>query len=213
MAGANTLYSIGELQDLIAAKTANTSGDVNAYQKLSAAWQASDAASAAKWLSDWQAMIAKFNGAVSDANSAISLAQLQSKMTLGIEPYTSFEGTTAYQEVLTALNPSWASGTKAPGSFDDLDARLQVAASTLGQTIAPIVIPQPQYDSGLNPNSWQGYATGLASKLGLVNPADVPPGTPGGPKPNDPPLIPTWLKWCAGGGFALFVAAKVKEIL
>lgn len=206
-------YDVGELQDLIKAKDADTSGDYSGFQALQERWSVQDPTAEGQWLSDWNTMISAYNSAKAAAGAAVLEAKaLADLTTFGLGSYTDMNATSHYNDVLTSLNSAALSNTVAPGSFDDLDGRLRTIAAQLQVPLAANIIPQPtpSFDSGLNPKSWEGYVTGLGAKLGWVDPADVPPGTPG--TTGGPPLFPTWLKVSAGLALGAVIVAKVREV-
>lgn len=207
MSNLSVQYNAGELSDLVAAKDVDLNNLNNAYQQIVQQWKAADAPTQEKWDQDYQAMQAAYQSERSHDEHYIAILKDVPFSTLG-----SFDATTEYQDTLTALNATWAQNTPAPGSFDDLQKRLQAAYSSLSAPYPggePIPQPNPSYDQGLDPTSWEGYATGFAAWAGFVNPANVPPGTPG--TPGGPALIPSWLKWIGGGALGLLAISTINS--
>lgn len=203
----NRNYNAQELKDLLAAKDAEISGTLSAFSQIESSWQQTDPTSESAWYQDWEAFKARYDSTTSGPRNA--LAQDELAASLPLVSLTSIDETYNYQRVLLAVNRNWPGQWQA-GDLTDLETRLTAAYSALGQSepVTPIPQPTPGSDSGLDPTSWEGYVTGAAAKLGLVQ--NPPPGTPG--TIGGPPLIPTWLKWGALGGAVLWGVAKVKEI-
>lgn len=201
-------YNAAELQEVMAAKDADLSNTELNASAFTDTWAAHDAPTEAQWWTAWAQMRDGYNVAREHAQRYLDLLDLT------LLSLTDYDATYEYTNLLQALNANWPTAPYAAGSFDDLQGRLQTAETSLGFIApppAPIPQPNPSNDSGVNPSSWMAYATGAAWQLGLLqNPP--PPGTPG--TAGGPPLIPTWIKWAAGAGLALFgldILAKVKE--
>jgi hypothetical protein len=193
-------YTIGEVKDFIAAKDVDLASNAAARAKLPTAPDGT-------WDAQWASMQSAYESARTAADLSMDLVRVADPIAL-VEG-DDYDGTPEYAKVAYSLNSSWASDTVAPGSFDDLVQRLTVAFSAQNITPpTPAPTPQPQNDSGVNPNAWNAYLTGLAAKLGIVN--NPPPGTPG--TQGAPPIIPTWLKWTAGGALGLFALDKITSI-
>lgn len=207
-----TDYNAAELRELLAAKNVDLSNNEQAASAFETTWAASDAGSAAMWWTDWATMRDAYNRAQDDANSYLSYVTNDESLAFGTTKDTDYDATASYSEVLTALNSSWQENTPAPGSFDDLVARLDAAMASLNYVspVKPQPIPQPNpaNDSGVNPTSWEGYLTGALAKLGIVH--NPPAGTPG--TQGAPPLIPTLLKVGAVAGAGLWAWDKFAEI-
>ena len=198
MSNADRTYNVGELRELIAAKDVELANETAARAAFTGSPDPT-------WDGQWSAVQAAYQAARTKAERWIALTSLP---LLGGD---SDDATGEYGALLFALNSSWATNTVAPGSFDDLSARLTVAAMQQNVPLpTPEPLPQPsmQNDSGSNPDSFLGYLTGAAAKLGLVS--NPPPGTPG--TQGAPPLIPTWIKWAGGGAAGVYVVSKLKEI-
>lgn len=197
-------YTMGELRDLLAAKDEDLRRLTVEHDAIGSAWSHADVTGERAWANDFTKRLALYKSQRTFAGLDLDVA--------AVAPFgDSIDATSRYEDVLTSLNADWKTNGSAPGSLDDLAARIGAAYASLA--VAPPEwgpLPQPKSDSGLNPTSWQGYLTGAAAKVGLVK--DPPPGTPGTGN-GAPPLIPTWLKWAGGGAAALFVAAQVKTLL
>lgn len=211
-----TTYNVGELEDLIAAKDTELQNETAMYAGFAPKWVNLDAPSFEAWTLQWATVQENYATARDAAQTEISEAKIGYALDdlMDATWYRNADATDEYNGILSALNPSFASNTPAPGSLDDLDARLRAAQIAQGITPpAGLAIPQPENPtSGLNPTSWQGYMTGLGVKLGLVDPAKVPAGTPGTGK-GAPPLIPTWIKWGTGIALGTYVLKTAKDII
>lgn len=205
MSTTDRTYTVGELEDLISGKDVTLINEQRARAALASAPDAS-------WDGQFAGVQSAYASARAKAERGIDVARVGGAL-IPFYTYTSADGTPEYQGILAAFNPSWASNTSAPGSFDDLDARLiQAAAAQNTPLPTPAPLPQPnmQNDSGENPTGFDAYLTGAAYKLGLVK--NPPPGTPGTGGPNGPPLIPSWLKWVGGGALGLWTVSKLADI-
>jgi hypothetical protein len=194
-------YSIGELQDLRAAKDYAVQQLGNHFASYSPTWVSKDPTTFAAYSKDWAALQDRYDAACSSADDYVREMTLVA-LDVDVE---GIDATDQYNALLTALNPSWQDNTNAPGSLGDLDQRLTAASGTptdYGD------MPQPTHD-----NSWEAWVTGAGYKLGLVAPGDVPPGTPGGPGSGDPSLFPTWLKWGAAAGGVVLAGLGLRKLL
>lgn len=202
-----TTYNAGELQDLLNAKDVDLSNNEKNASAFTDTWAGHDISTEQEWWKEWSAMRDRYNAESVKARRYIAV--------VGAIPFTSlasYDATEEYDAVLASLNPTWQQGQKALGSFDDLVARLGLAEQQWSYTnpIVPQPIPQPnpRNDSGLGPDSWQAYVTGLGAKLGLVT--NPPPGTPG--TTGGPSLLPAWLVVGGIGAAGLWAASKLADI-
>lgn len=199
-------YSIGELEDLIAAKDYAVTQLGNHFADYSPTWVSQDLTSFSAFSSDWAALQSRYDDAKTSARHWIDTETVVA-FDIDVE---GIDATDQYNGILAALNPSYAENTNGPGSIGDLEQRLTAASGTPTNYSDT---PQPTHDTGLAPNSWEAYVTGLGYKLGFVKPGDMPPGTPGGPGTGDPPLIPTWVKVVGGLGLGTWLISNVKDII
>ena len=209
-----TDYNVGELEDLIRAKDADMAGETKSYAAFSPAWVAADSAAFIAWTNDWDALQKAYQTARDAADREISTAKIGYALDdlMDATAYRDATATDEYEGILAALNPSWQSNTVAPGSFADLDRRIKAAATSQAVTLPTWQTPQPQNPtSGLDPTSWQGYLAGAASKVGLIDASQLPPGTPG--SKDGPPLIPTGLKIAGAAALALYIVKSIKDVL
>lgn len=200
-----------ELKDMLAAKDTEVSNTAASFAQIQSSWQSSDPQGESTWYADWRAFLTRYASGTQGARNALSQDELAAKLPL--VSLTSIDETFNFHAVLLAVNRNWP-GEWQPGDLADMENRLQAAYAALGQpepSGQPIPQPTPGSDSGLGPSSWEAYVTGAAAKLGFIDPAKVPPGTPG--TKDGPPLIPTWLKVGGIGAAALWGAAKIKELL
>ena len=211
---ASTLYNVGELEDLIRAKDADMAGETKAYAAFAPEWVAADSAAFIAWTDQWEALQKAYQAARDAADSEISSAKLGYVLDDMMDPtwYRNADATAEYNGILLALNPGYTALTVAPGSFGDLDKRIKAAANAQAIALPTWTVPQPSNPtSGLDPKSWQGYATGLAGKVGLVPANEIPPGTPG--TPDGPSLWPAWLTVAGGAAVVVYLVKSVKDLL
>lgn len=170
------LYNLQDVVDLIAAKDANIA---NLVQSRGLLPQPPD--------STWDQQFADVQNSYADARSRAQAVISDAKViALGTSAWTYEPATNVFNDILSSLNVAYASQTPAPGSFDDLDARLRSNSQNIPIPPTP-TLPQP---SGENPEKW------LADH-GL----DVPTWT-----------LPSWVLWLGGGAAALFLANQARDL-
>jgi hypothetical protein len=172
------LYSVAELKDLIKAKDYDLDQLGAHYAAFAPTWVNADSASFVAWTDDWSKLQQAYDAARADGETAISEASL----VLGSD--NDIQADAPYRAILTALNPTWAQDTPAPGSLIDLDARLS-AASGAQTDYSQQPQPTPGTDADLN-------------ALNAISPYDLLGGKGGNTDLGKPTTWPTWLKWTAG---------------
>jgi hypothetical protein len=129
-------------------KTALTNWDVrmkalaDAYAAASPAWSASDQAGFVDWTNDWNALQARYNAAVSSANSAVQFASFS------LMPGSTISAQTEYDVLAKAMRQCYPPDgcPTQKGDFDDLHNRITVAATAAGT-------PAPDYSKMVQPTT------------------------------------------------------------
>lgn len=157
----DNMYTIAELDDLLAAKDV----EMGAIDKEWKAWVTGQPTTPeiAQWQSDYNGLFSRYAAAKSDANTAISLAEIT------VLPNTAIPADAQYKEVLRALQQT--DGVVSQGDFQDLWNRL---TSMTGAPIPEPPVPQPTKGSDLDLTAYQGATAvtkvvdkGLAAAQGV----------------------------------------------
>ncbi len=163
------LYSVAELEDLLAQKDQELPALEKAWRGFDKTWMGWDPASDDRWLKEFNALKARYQAARTKANLAIALSEhaagatalktyglytnplsttVSDFATLGITPATQGADIPAdleYRGVLSALQK--VHGVTSPGDFQDLWDRLQNAinahATATGQAPPPAIYDPP----------------------------------------------------------------------
>lgn len=196
----NGLYTIAELQDIMASWAYRMQQLGQAYANISPAWVARDNASFIAWTNDWNALQARYNAALKQAQTAVTLATVNV-----FTPNSLIPAQLEYTGLMKAMRQSYPpdGGPQTKGDFDDLNLRLSAASTLLGTPAAAPTypaMPQPQ-------------ATDVAQQVFAASaPADPVAQFVGaqkaGPLPNAPGGL-SWLAWIEKHKTAIVVGGVV----
>jgi hypothetical protein len=194
----NGLYTVAELQDIMSSWDYKMKQLGQAYANISPAWVARDSASYVAWTNDWNALQARYNAALKQAQSAVTTATINV-----FTPNSLIPAQVEYTNLMKAMRQSYPpdGGPQTKGDFDDLNLRLSAAATLLGTQ-------PPQY-----PAMPQPAATDVAQQVFAAGaPADPVAqfvgAQKGGPLPNAPGGL-SWLAWIEKHKTAIVVGGVV----
>ena len=127
--------SIADLQNIMVNWDTRMKGLAQAYADFSPTWIARDQAAYVDWTNDWVNLQARYNAALSAAQTAVTEAKFV------LAPNTEIDATTAYTGLAKAMRQCYPpDGCPAQkGDWDDLDTRLRAAGKT--PVYAPMVQP------------------------------------------------------------------------
>jgi hypothetical protein len=196
----NGLYTVAELQDIMASWAYRMQQLGQAYANISPAWVARDSASYVAWTNDWNALQARYTAALKQAQSAVTTATINV-----FTPNSLIPAQTEYTGLMKAMRQSYPpdGGPQTKGDFDDLNLRLNAAATLLGTPAAAPVYPAMP----------QPTATDVAQQVFAAGaPADPVAQFVGaqktGPLPNAPGGL-SWLAWIEKHKVAIVVGGVV----
>ncbi len=142
------LYTIAELEDLLAAKDVEVNVLTNDSKFVNTTWAESDPIAASNWNTDFNALLASYASAKQVARNAIANASSLLSPTMNTAD-------AQYKGVLYSLNNQWENHTDGPGSLGDLRARLTAA----GAPMTPYTVPQPRAGTDADLNAYRSADT------------------------------------------------------
>jgi len=179
----NGLYTVAELQDIMASWAYRMQQLGQAYANISPAWVARDSATYIAWTNDWNAIQTRYNAALKQAQTAVTLASINV-----LTPNSLIPAQLEYAGLMKAMRQSYPpdGGPQTKGDFDDLNLRLSAAAALLG-------VQPPQYA-----NMPQPVATDVAQQIfAATAPVDPIAQFTGAQKAGPLPAAPGGLSWLA----------------
>lgn len=155
-----------------------------AYAAIATSWKAKDPTAQAGWLADWNALQARYNAALGPANAAVTGAALSI-----LRPNNMIPAQGEYDGLMKAMRQCYPPDGCAvrKGDFDDLNMRLQTAATSLGGA-------GPQYADQPQPTSTDFDQQLFAATAPIDVIAQVTGQQAGGPIPPGPMDFLKWLK-------------------
>ena len=196
IAGAQT---VAELQDLVNLWSTRMSQLTQAYADFSPTWVAKDAQGYEAWTNDWNALQARYQAALSNANSAITAAKINV-----FTPNNMIPAPTEYLALSKAMLQCYPPDgcPQAKGDWSDLFDRLTAAQKAAGTTMLVDAPPQPTAtDVDLKVFAATAPVDPIAQLTGQQAGGPIPPGLMG--------QLTGLSKWLAAHKTALEVGAVV----
>lgn len=154
--------AVSDVRDLVAAKDAELASIYKQYLAFKSQWDAKDAAASGKWLSDYQALKARYNAARALAQKAITSAS-QSSLP------SAFDITPAGDEYYGILDALKIVGEPTKSAVGDVYSRLIAAGAPKTNYVVPQPLPGTDFDLNLyqaTGNVLEAIDPGLVGKQG-----------------------------------------------
>jgi hypothetical protein len=196
IAGAQT---VAELQDLVNLWSTRMAQLTQAYADFSPTWVNKDAAGYEAWTNDWNALQARYQAALSNANSAITAAKINL-----FTPNNMIPAPTEYTALAKAMHQCYPPDgcPQAKGDWDDLFDRITAAQKAAGAAVLVDAPPQPTAtDVDLKVFAATAPVDPIAQLTGQQLGGPLPTGTAAG--------LAGFLKWISAHKTAIEVGAVV----
>jgi hypothetical protein len=199
------LWSLAELKDLLVAKDQEMTRLESSWRGFDPTWMSYDSAADNAWMSDFNALKARYGAARAVANRAIALSDAAPDK----QPERDIPADAEYRGILRALKAQ--DGVVSSGDLQDLFTRLQVVINqrnaATGQSPvsigAPVWQPMKGSDADLSAtNSISGMVNLAMASAGL--------SVPGGEPNTEKKKTGTFKLLALGGGLTLGAIAAAK---